>query len=59
MVNKTLLLVSILLCGLTAGVLSACGDDDDKDDEKQDSMEALCHLMVSEDVRTRWRPSAI
>ena len=50
MVNKTLLLVSILLCGLTAGVLSACGDDDDKDDEKQDSMEALCHLMVSEDV---------
>ena len=50
MVNKTLLLVSILLCGLTAGVLSACGDDDDKADEKQDSMEALCHVMVSDDV---------
>ncbi len=50
MVNKTLLLVSILLCGLTAGVLSACGDDDDKADEKQDSLDALCHVMVSDDV---------
>ena len=48
--NALWMLAAILFCGLTAGVLSACGDDDDKADEKQDSMEALCHLMVSEDV---------
>ena len=44
------MLAVVLLCGLTAGVLSACSDDDDKDDEKKDSMEALCHVLVSEDV---------
>lgn len=48
--NALWMLAAILFCGLTAGLLSACGDDDDKADEKQDSMEALCHLMVSEDV---------
>jgi len=48
--NALWMLAAILFCGLTAGVLSACGDDDDKADEKQDSMEAMCHVLVSEDV---------
>lgn len=45
--NELWMLAAILICGI--GGLTACGDD--KDEEKsQDKMEALCHVLVSEDV---------
>ena len=43
-------MAAILFCGLTAGALMACGDDKDEDDAQKDTMEALCHVMVSDDV---------
>lgn len=47
--KKSLLgmLAFVFFCGIAA-VIMACGDDDK--DEKKDSMEALCHVTVSEDV---------
>ena len=43
------MMAAILVCGLTAAALMACGDDKDED-LAQDKMEALCHVLVSEDV---------
>lgn len=45
------MLAAILCCGLTAGALIACSDDKDEN-EALDTMEAMCHVMVSEDVLT-------
>lgn len=42
-------MAAILVYGLAAGALMACGDDKDED-KAQDKMEALCHVLVSEDV---------
>lgn len=42
-------MAAILVCGLAAGALMACGDDKDED-LAQDKMEALSHVLVSEDV---------
>lgn len=43
------MLATILFSGLTVGALMACGND--KDENKAlDTMDALCHVMVSEDV---------
>ena len=47
--NVLWMMAAILVCGLTAGALMACGDDKDED-LAQDKMEALCHVLVSEDV---------
>lgn len=47
--NVLWMMAVILVCGLTAGALMACGDDKDED-KVQDKMEALCHVLVSEDV---------
>ena len=47
--NVLWMMSAILVCGLTAGALMACGDDKDED-LAQDKMEALCHVLVSEDV---------
>ncbi len=45
------LLPAILLCCMSAALLLACSDDKDEDENKpQDSIETLCHVMVSEDV---------
>ena len=43
------MIAAILFCGLTAGAMMACGDDNDED-KVQDSMDALCHVLVSQDV---------
>jgi len=56
MVNKTLLLVSILLCGLTAGVLSACGDDDDDDSLGNSQVAALKALLLDENGQVYFDP---
>ena len=48
--NLLWMIAAILFCGLTAGALMACGDDKDEDDAQKDTMEALCHVMVSDDV---------
>lgn len=43
------MLAAVLFSGLTVGALMACGND--KDENKAlDTMDALCHVMVSEDV---------
>ena len=42
-------MAAILVYGLTAGALMACGDDKDES-MAQDKMEALSHVLVSEDV---------
>ena len=47
--NVLWMMAAILVCGLAAGALMACGDDKDED-LAQDKMEALCHVLVSEDV---------
>ncbi len=43
------MLAAILCCGMTAGALMACGNNKDEN-EALDTMDALCHVMVSEDV---------
>ena len=48
-VNRWMLAAILLFCGLTAGAMMACGDDNDED-KVQDSMDALCHVLVSQDV---------
>ena len=47
--NVLWMMAAILVCGLAAGALMACSDDKDED-KVQDKMEALCHVLVSEDV---------
>ena len=47
--NVLWMMAAILVYGLTIGGLMACGDDKDED-LAQDKMEALCHVLVSEDV---------
>ena len=47
--NVLWMMAAILVCCLAAGALMACGDDKDED-LAQDKMEALCHVLVSEDV---------
>ena len=47
--NVLWMMAAILVCSLTAGALMACGDDKDES-MAQDKMEALCHVLVSEDV---------
>ena len=45
------MLAAVLFSGLTAGALMACGTDKDENEDKAlDTMDALCHVMVSEDV---------
>jgi hypothetical protein len=43
------LLATMICCGMAAATIMSCSDDD-KDDEKKDSLDALCHVMVSDDV---------
>lgn len=51
MIKKHLwILAAILFCGLTTGAMMACGGDDKDEESVKDSMDALCHVMVSEDV---------
>ena len=47
--NVLWMMAVILVCGLAASALMACGDDNDEE-KSQDKMEALCHVLVSEDV---------
>ena len=43
------LLAAVICCSMAATTITSCSDDD-KDDEKKDSLDALCHVMVSDDV---------
>ena len=43
--NVLWMMAAILVCGLAAGALMACGDDNDEE-KSQDKMEALCHVVV-------------